>query len=128
MNQHKHAKEEYKEKLKELESAKEVEYLKLRLKYSEETKGLELQIKDLQRELAEKKVTVGELEKKKLRQQLEEQQKKITTGTKRTRRETLRTTKKNHSRNEKNIKRNLKNNRKKDWSNRKNWNSRQKST
>ena len=69
-------KEEYKEKLKELESAKEVECLKLRLKHSEETKGLELQIKDLQRELAEKKVTVGELEKKQLRQQLEEQQKK----------------------------------------------------
>lgn len=73
---------EYEEKLKELENAKEVECLKLQLKHKDETHKLELQVKELECQLAaknaiveEKKATIAELEKLQLEQKLKEQEK-----------------------------------------------------
>lgn len=65
-------KEKYEMELQTLKEAKEVECLKLRLSHTEETKKLELQIKDLQCQLADKKATIADLEKVQMQQQLEE--------------------------------------------------------
>ena len=65
----------FRSELQTLKDAKEVECLKLRLNHAEETKELELQIKELQCQLADKRATIAELEKVQMQQQLEMTQK-----------------------------------------------------
>ena len=82
MDELKRIKKDYDERIKELTSEKEVECLKLQLRHEQETKKLELHVKDLQcqlekkrAEVEEKKALVAKLEKEKIQNQLEEQKK-----------------------------------------------------
>ena len=74
---------EYDEKLGKLEKEKEVECLKLQLQHSEETKRLELEVKELKcqlkdkiAEVAQKRAKISELEKEQVERKLEEERRK----------------------------------------------------
>lgn len=83
-DERKRMKDEYEERIKRLEDDNKVECLTLQLKHVEETKELELKVKDLQCQLEEKKAEVetkkaliAEMEKKQMGEQIKDQQNTI---------------------------------------------------